>query len=72
VKAKPTDEYTRFQDALGQVLKVSKSDLNRMLMDDKLANAGKPKRGPKPKHLRDSDSGSVSGSASDRASGDKG
>jgi hypothetical protein len=37
-----------FESALRTVLKVSKSDLNRMLADEKKANVGKPKRGPKP------------------------
>jgi len=46
---KPSDQYTTFQNALRQVLKVSKADMNRMLAEEKLANAGKPKRGPKPK-----------------------
>jgi hypothetical protein len=30
-------------------MRVSKSDLNQMLADEKKANEGKPKRGPKPK-----------------------
>lgn len=46
---KPSDEYTTFQNALRQVLTVSKADMNRMLAEEKAANAGKPKRGPKPK-----------------------
>jgi hypothetical protein len=46
---KTADEYTTFQSALRQVLQVSKADLNRMLAEEKIANAGKPKRGPKPK-----------------------
>jgi hypothetical protein len=46
---KPSDEYTTFQNALRQVLTVSKADLNRMLAEEKIANAGKPKRGPKPR-----------------------
>lgn len=54
---KPTDEYTTFQNALRQVLQVSKTELNRREAAYKAANAGKPKRGPKPKT-----------SASDRAS----
>jgi hypothetical protein len=60
-KAKPSPEYTRFQSALRSVLQVSKSDLNQMLAEDKIANQGKPKRGPKPKHY----------SASGRVSSDK-
>jgi hypothetical protein len=46
---KTSDEYTNFQNALRQVLQVSKADLNRMLAEEKVANAGKPKRGPKPR-----------------------
>ena len=38
-----------FQNALRKVLRVSKSELNQMLADEKKANEGKPKRGPKPK-----------------------
>jgi len=37
-----------FQNALRAVLQVSKTDLNKMLASEKQANAGKPKRGPKP------------------------
>ena len=46
---KPSPEYTNFENALRQVLTVSKADMNRMLAEEKIANAGKPKRGPKPK-----------------------
>jgi hypothetical protein len=50
MKAKPSDEYAVFQSALRAVLKVSKSDMNQMLAEEKTANQGKPKRGPKPRH----------------------
>jgi hypothetical protein len=46
---KQSTEYGIFTSALRKVLQVSKSDLNRMLEEEKRANAGKPKRGPKPK-----------------------
>jgi hypothetical protein len=59
-KTKPSTEYGRLQSALRSVLQVSKSDLNQMLAEDKIANQGKPKRGPKPKHY-----------SSDRAADDK-
>jgi len=49
VKAKLSPEYARFQNVLRGVLQVSKADLNRMLAEEKAANQGKPKRGPKPK-----------------------
>lgn len=65
MKSKPSAEYTRFTNALQQVLTVSKSDLHRMLAAEKSANAGKPKRGPKPKS-------SAPGLVSDHASVDKG
>jgi hypothetical protein len=61
VKAKLSPEHARFQSALRGVLQVSKTDLTRMLAEEKAANQGKPKRGPKPKHS----------SASDHVSSDK-
>jgi hypothetical protein len=45
---KTTPEYTNFQNALRQVLSVSKTELNRRIAEEKAVNAGKPKRGPKP------------------------
>lgn len=59
--SKHSPEYTKFDSAMRQILQVSKTDLNRMLDEEKIANAGKPKRGPKPKT-----------SVSDRAVSDKG
>jgi hypothetical protein len=38
-----------FENALRQVLRVSKSDLKKMLDEEKRASAEKPKRGPKPR-----------------------
>jgi len=58
---KHSPEYTNFDTTMRQILQVSKTDLNRMLAEEKAANVGKPKRGPKPKT-----------SASDRAVSDKG
>jgi hypothetical protein len=46
---KHSAEYTRFDNAMRTILQVSKTDLNQMLAEEKTANAGKPKRGPKPK-----------------------
>jgi hypothetical protein len=46
---KHSPEYERFTTALKTVLQVSKTDLTRMIAEEKRANAGKPKRGPKPK-----------------------
>jgi hypothetical protein len=45
----PEQKFNRFQAALRSVGKVSKHDLTQMLADEKIANAGKPKRGPKPR-----------------------
>ncbi len=39
----------RFNDALRNILHVSKSDLNRMLEEERQSKIGKPKPGPKPK-----------------------
>jgi len=55
----PEQKFAGFQSALRKVLRVSKDDLNQMLATEKIANQGKPKRGPKPRHS----------SASGRASG---
>jgi hypothetical protein len=66
-KPSKSDEFTRFENALEQVLKVSKTDLNRMLTEEKSANAGKPRRGPRPGSKRHH-----STSASGHASPDKG
>jgi hypothetical protein len=50
-----------FDNAMRTILQVSKTDLNRMLAEEKIAKAGHPKRGPKPKT-----------SASSHASGEQG
>lgn len=39
----------RFDAALKQILSVSKDELNKRLAAEKEFNAGKPKRGPKPR-----------------------
>lgn len=44
-----TSDMRRFEDALKSVLRVSKTDLQHMLAEEKRANAGKLKPGPKPK-----------------------
>jgi hypothetical protein len=63
MKTEPrTPEFQRFDRAMRDILKVSKTDLKQMLEEEKIANAGKPKRGPKPKHS----------SASGHASGEQG
>ena len=40
-------EYKKFDSAMRQAFSVSKAELQRRLEAEKLANAGKPKRGPK-------------------------
>jgi len=55
----PEQKFASFQGALRKVLRVSKDSMNKMLADEKIANQGKPKRGPKPRHS------SASGHASD-------
>jgi hypothetical protein len=42
-----------FDSALRKVLRVSKSDLNQMLAEEKKAREGKPKPGPKPRRKRE-------------------
>jgi len=49
IDCSPDVAFSRFKVGLGKVLAVSKSDLERMLAAEKRANAGKPKRGPKPR-----------------------
>jgi len=44
-----TADVQRFNAALRSVLQVSKADMQQMLEDEKRANAGKLKPGPKPK-----------------------
>ncbi len=39
----------RFNDALRQVMKVSKTELNALLKDEKAINSVRQKRGPRPK-----------------------
>lgn len=50
VKSKPqSEEYTRFENVLGKVMRVSKAELDRRIEADNASRADKPKRGPKPK-----------------------
>jgi hypothetical protein len=44
-----TPELQRFNEALKDVLSVSKNDMNRMLEDERRSKIGKIKPGPKPK-----------------------
>jgi hypothetical protein len=59
-RTRKSPEMTRFNDALRQVMQVSKDDLQHLLHDEKAVEATRQKRGPRPKP-----------SASVRASRDK-
>lgn len=47
--APQTPEMTRFNDALRQVMQVSKTDLKSLLTNDEAIQATRQKKGPKPK-----------------------
>jgi len=49
VAMKTSPEMDRFNSALRQILQVPKSELNRMLAEEKKSKLGKTKTGPKPK-----------------------
>jgi hypothetical protein len=49
VNAQETADIRVFKETLGKVMQVSKKDLKELLAKEKVANADKPKRGPKPK-----------------------
>jgi hypothetical protein len=48
-KASKTVEMDRFREGLRQVLSVSKTDLNKLLAEEKASKEGKIKPGPKPR-----------------------
>jgi hypothetical protein len=50
-KSSQSPEMDRFRSALKSVMQVSKDDLREILAQEKAANADKPKRGPKVKHI---------------------
>jgi hypothetical protein len=56
----PEQKFARFTNALRTVLGASKTDLNQMLADEKIAKRNKKKPGPKPRRRS-----SASGHASD-------
>jgi hypothetical protein len=47
--ANPEKAMRRFENALRHAMSVSKEELNTRLAQEQVSNAGKPKRGPKPK-----------------------
>jgi hypothetical protein len=53
--------FQRFTEAVDDLMRVPHSEIKKALEEEKRASAGKPKRGPKPKHS----------SVSDRASGNE-
>lgn len=54
-------QMQRFNTALGSILRVSKSDLNQMLEDERRSKIGKVKPGPKPKRRTSASGHGVSG-----------
>ncbi len=50
IVANPDKALRRFENALRHVMSVTKDDLKEALAEEKIANEGKPKRGPKPKN----------------------
>jgi hypothetical protein len=49
MKTPPTAEMTRFNEALSQVLKVSKPEITAMLKDDDAIASVRQPKGPRPK-----------------------
>jgi hypothetical protein len=62
MKSKTLTPFENFTRAMDSLMRVPHSEIKAALEREKRANAGKPKRGPKPKHS--------SASASGRASND--
>lgn len=55
-KAKTADTpFARFTKAVDGLMRVPHSAIKKALEEERRANAGKPKRGPKPKHSSASD-----------------
>lgn len=50
-KSAQNGEMANFNEALRQVMRVSKSDLIEIMAKEKAANVDKPKRGPKAKSV---------------------
>jgi hypothetical protein len=58
----PEEKLSNFQRDLRRILRIPKQKLDESLASDKIANQGKPKRGPKPRQASASDLASDSGS----------
>jgi hypothetical protein len=50
MKSKPLSPFENFTHAVDALMRVPHSEIKKALAKEKRANAGKPKRGPKPKH----------------------
>jgi hypothetical protein len=50
MKSKPLSPFQNFTQAMDALMRVPHSEIKKALEREKRANAGKPKRGPKPKH----------------------
>jgi hypothetical protein len=50
MKAKPLSPFQNFTNAVDALMRVPHSEIKQALEQEKRANAGKTKRGPKPKH----------------------
>jgi hypothetical protein len=48
-KSHRSPEMVNFEDALRQIMQVSKEDLKKIQAEEEAEKADKPKRGPKPK-----------------------
>jgi hypothetical protein len=44
-------EMSRFNNVLRQIVQIPKTELNRLLAEEKASKTGKTKPGPKPKNL---------------------
>ena len=64
VKPKQETPFQKFTRAMDGLVRVPHSEIKAALDREKRENAGKPKRGPKPKHSRPSVSDHVSGNES--------
>jgi hypothetical protein len=54
-ETKTQTPFQRFTQAVDALMRVPHSEIKKALEEEKQANAGKPKRGPKPKHSSVSD-----------------
>jgi hypothetical protein len=55
MKSKEVTPFQNFTNAMDSLMRVPNSEMKKALAEQKQANAGKAKRGPKPKHSLASD-----------------